>query len=309
MLTRRVLCAAVVAAAALQALPKVARSDDPPLIAVFVSDAAAHTTAILHAFKAEMADATLMICDCSSEADAGAFIADNLRGVSVAAVFAVGDIALRVALREFNQTPVAWADALDNATAALHPHARGVSPRLDAAAVFARLKTLKPDLEAVGVLRSAADTDPYWEAVGSAASAAGLRLVAPPLGSATEVSNALKGLISAVHLTWIQPDPALWTGAVLASVFHEAAISHHPILGFDRAQLSGAQAAPLVAEIDADAMGKGAAALVRRLMAKTAPPELQRFAAPVLVGDLATLRQVGILINKRTAAAVDVWVQ
>ena len=307
MLSRRELIALTGSLMVTSALPRRARAADPPLIVIFTGDASARTAAIMRSFKAGVGEAMMMSCDLSAEADAGAFIADNLAGVAVSAVFAVGDVALRVALREFNQTPVVWADALENAAAAIHPRARGVSPRLDPAAVLSRLKTLKPDLSVLGVLRSSSDADPYWAVVGAACKSAGLELMSPPVGSSGDVGNAFKSLIAGAGLTWIQPDPSLWSGAVLASVFHEAKLGAHPILGFQREQLQGAQRPPIVAECDPSAMGTAAAELAGALIAGTSPAELQRYAAPLLVGNMVALRAAGVLVNKRTATAVDIW--
>lgn len=307
MLSRRELLACTGSLALWAALPGRARAADPPLIVIFTGDTSARTAAIVRSFKAGVGDAMLMSCYLGAEADAGAFIADNLEGVTVSAVFAVGDLALRVALREFNAAPVVWADALDAAAASIHPRARGVSPRLDPVAVLGRLKTLKPDLSVLGVLRSSADADPYWAAVASACEAAGLQLMSPPIGGSGDVDNAFKSLIAGAGLTWIQPDPNLWSGAVLASVFHEAQLVAHPVLGFQREQLQGAQRPPIVAEADPVAMGAAAAELAGALIGGSPPAEPQRYAAPVLVGNMVALRAAGVLVNKRTAAAVDEW--
>lgn len=308
MLSRRDLLGMLGAGAVASTLPRAARADDPPLFVIFSGSSSPRCAAVCKGFKAAMGEAMLMSCDLSTEADAGAFIADNLAGVSVSGVFAVGDVALRVALREFNQTPVVWADALDNAAASIYPKARGVSPRLDPGAVLSRLKILKPDLSVLGVLRSATDTDPYWGALGAACKAAGVELMSPPVGSSADVNNAFKSLIAGAGFTWIQPDAGLWSGAVLASLFHEAIISQHPVMAFQREQLSGAQGPALVAESDPVAMGAQAAELAKALVAGAAPAELQRYAAPVLVGNLVALRKAGVLVNKKSAASVDVWV-
>ena len=304
MLTRRAfvgLCGAGLAAAT---GPR-AWADDPPLVVIFSSAASTRSAAVCKGFKAGLGEAMVMSCDLSAEADAGAFIADNLAGVSVGAVFAVGDVALRVALREFNQTPVVWADALDNAAASIYPKARGVSPRLDPTAVLSRLKTLKSDLSVLGVLRSTTDVDPYWEVVSAACQAAGVKLMSPPVSGGADVSNAFKSLIAGAQLTWIQPDAGLWSGAVLASLFHEASLSGHPVMSFDREQMAAVQGPPLVAETDPAAMGAQAAELAKALLAGSPPSELQRYAGPVLVGNMVALRKAGVLVNKKTAAALD----
>lgn len=306
MLSRRAFVGLCGAGLAASALPRRALAEDPPLVVIFSNSSSPRSAAVCKGFKAALGEAMLMTCDLSAEADAGAFIADNLAGVSVGAVFAVGDVALRVALREFNQTPVVWADALENAAAAIYPKARGVSPRLDPAAVLTRLRTLKPDLGVLGVLRSSSDLDPYWKTVAEACKAAGVELMSPPVGGGSDVSNAFKSLIAGANLTWLQPDAALWSGSVLASLFHEAAISQHPVMSFDRAQMSAVQGPPLVAETDPASMGAQAAELAGALLSGKPPAELQIFAKPVLVGDMVALRKAGVLVSKKTAAALDV---
>ena len=307
MRTRREILGGLGVCALAAGLSRVVRAEDPPLLVVFTSDRSARTSALIRGLKTGLAGATLMSCDLSTEADAGAFIADNLRGVDVALVAAVGGLALRVALREFAATPVIWADTLDDAAAALHPKARGVSPRLDPAAVLAKLKTLKPDLGGIGVLRSIGDNDVYWSDLEAACKSAGLDLRSPPLAGPAEVDNAFKQLSSAAGITWIQPDPQLWTGAVLASLFHEAELAHHPIIGFQREQLSGAQHPAAVLESDPAAMGKLAAQLAISALKGALPEATRTYAPSLMVAQPSALRAAGILVNKKTAAAVDVW--
>jgi len=307
MRTRREILGGLGALTLAAGLSGVVRAEDPPLVVVFTSDRSPRTGALVRALKAGLGEVTLMSCDLSAEADAGAFIADNLRGVEVALVAAVGGLALRVALREFASTPVVWADTLDDAAASLHPKARGISPRLDPAAVLAKLRILKPDLASIGVLRLSGDSDIYWSDLEAASKAAGLSLRSPPLAGPAEVDNAFKQLSSGAGVTWIQPDPQLWTGAVLASLFHEAELAHHPVIGFQRDQLAGAQHPAAILESDPAAMGTLAAELATAALKGALPVEPRRYAPPLLVAQLSALRAAGILVNKKTAAAVDVW--
>lgn len=301
-LNRRTFLAA--AAAALLVPPVRAQDLERPIILVLTGDETSRTAQIATSFKKACDFAVRMSYQIGNEADAGAFIADNIRGQPLSLVFAVGPTALKIAAREFAGTPVVYAEVAEATVAAGRDDIVGVSTRLEPRATVERLKVLHPGMGRIGLLHAATDPDGYWRHAAATADELGVKSQTVAVSSPDEVHNGFKALLSSTDLVWIQQDARLWTGTSLARIFHEAALQKFPICAFSRAHLDAANPPAVVAYGHPDGVATTASAMARNILLKE-PPPLYNYIAPMLVGHMRAMRAGGLMVNAKTVAALD----
>lgn len=293
------------AGAALSLVPRAwAQEEGRHTLLVLTADEGERTKAIASTFKKGCDFAVRMSYLIGDEADAGAFIADNIRGQPLSLVFAVGPVALRVATREFAGVPVVFADVPPESAPPPSSTISGVPARLDAADLFARLAQLRPGLADVGILKGAEGGSEYWASVEAAAKAAGLRLTVKEVASADEVHNAFMALTGPTDLVWLPAEAHLWTAGSLARVFHEASIQRFPIVSFARAHADAPNAPAVVAFPAPEAVGDLAAAMARSRLVGEAGPEATGVRAQ-LVGHVRSMRAAGLVVSAKSTTALD----
>lgn len=281
-----------------------------PIVLILTSDASARTNAIVEAFKAAAEAVTRVSYELGPEADAAAFLADNIRDMTVAAVFAVGDKAFSAAAREFASTPVLFTDVQDTSLISGRDNLFSISTRVDPAAALEALKKLLPRMYAVGSIRGTRDTDDaWWAALEQAAAALKLQLKVQRAGNSSDVQNGMSALLAACQAVWIQPDPGLWTAAQLSSSLNMAQLARVPVIGFDRTHLTAANPAPFLFESGGPGLGQAAAARCLSLLKLGGGAVTAAWPTPWLVGSRSACRSVGVLLNKDNAALVNEWLE
>lgn len=281
-----------------------ALAEEAALILVLTSSDDARTLAVSDAFRAGFPTALRMSYVLEPGVDAGAFVADNIRGQRLSLVFAVGDAALRVAVREFAPAPVVYADVLDRAIAGSRPDVVGLSPRLDPAAVVAKLGQTAPNARKVGIVRASGDADPWWDTFAAAAKGAGLDLHVRMAGGPADAEAAVRELLLATQLLWIQQDARLWTPDVLSRALHQAWIARLPVATYARTHFDSPTPPAFVLAPDAKGMGDAAAKLGQSLLsgASSLPAA---WAAPVLLASARGMRNARLLLNAKVATGID----
>lgn len=272
-----------------------------PTVLVLLSDREPATLATAESFKGAAGDCARITFDLTDEPDAAAYIADNIQGLDIAAVFAVGQKAAVSAAREFSTTPLVVAGA--DTDTLKRPNVRRVSTRVDPGATLDRLAAALPRLRAVGVLGT--EDEAWLAALARAGEERAIQLRALNLSSAAEIHNAWQTLAPPSDLVWLLPGP-VWSGGALASLFHEASIVRRPVLTFDRAHFSAEQPPPLAALPGPAGLGATAGGLVAAILARgpdAVAPEV--YAPPWLVGCVVGLRAAGLPMGRGVMSALD----
>ncbi len=299
-LSRRLLLALGLAGLVSRQVPS-ALAAERPFVLIFMSDTSERTLAIVQAFKEHLDFATRLTYDLSQEEDAGAFIADQIRGLDVALVFAIGDKAYKAATREFSSTPVLYTDAPNETSIGLIEE---VSSAVDPASVVTRLKAVSPTLTSLGVVRTPADVPSTIEAITAACEAAGVKAEVRSVSGAGETANVLSILYRTVDMIWLRPDPAVWTGTALASAYYEAALQKVAMIGFDRTHLEAPHPPAFVVISSPSGLGHTAGARAVQLL-RGEEDEQSSFVEAILIGHMAGLRAAGVSLTRKRAALLD----
>jgi hypothetical protein len=274
-----------------------------PVILILTSDETERTLTIASRFKKACDFAVRMSYLVGNESDAGAFIADNIRGQPVACVFAVGAAATRVAIREFAASPVIFAEVPPDGAPTSGPNLYPITTRLDPTPTLERLLKLLPGMKEVGLLCKSS-TETYWPAAAEAAKALGLRATVRQVQEPDEVPNAFMALTGPTELVWLQQEPRIWTGGALSRVFHEATIQRFPLVGFARAHLDSPNPPPVVACGHPEGIGDLASRLARSIvLGEAAPTELG--VAPMLIGHARAMRAAGFVVSAKSTEVLD----
>lgn len=289
-------------------LPRWARAGRP-LLLVLTSGASPRTEAILGAVEAGTEDANRVIYELGPEVEAAAFLADGTRDLAINAVLAVGDRAFVAAAREFANLPLIYADVHDTSAAAGRPNVVGLSLRPDPAQGLTHLRGVFPQLKTLGLVRGARDADAaWWTGLESAAAEQKIVLEVKTASSVADLGNAMTALLARADAVWVQPDPQLWTGAVVGRTLYDASLAHKPVIGLDRSWLAAVPPAPFVLEASAVGIGQAAAAAARRALGLTDTAGGSSFPEPWLVGSKLAVRNLGLPLRKAEAALVQEWV-
>jgi|GEM_PF-7022231 len=272
-------------------------------VLVLLSDASERSIAISNAFKERLQGGLVMTYDLGQQADAGAFIADNIRGMGISFVFAVGDLAARAASREFATIPIIHAEVVDPGVLVSRPGVEAVASWPDPAATLQRYGKVVRPLNSVGLLRTPRTTRQV-DAVLAAGKATGVKVVTRPARSAADLENAVAGLLEETDVVWLLPDPVVITPSGLARILHKAHIEQRIVATWSPVHFEGAQPAALAVTTGADGVGIAAAGRVSELLAGNKDSE-PVYAPPRLHGHFATLRRARVTVNKHVAAEFD----
>ncbi len=297
---RRVLGGLIVVGAAVAGVPAFA---DTKRVLVLLSDAGERSLAITSAFKANLSGGLVMTYDLGQQADAGAFIADNIRGLDVGIVFAVGDLAARAATREFASVPIVHADVQDIASMVERPGLEAVSAWPDPKATLERLSRVVRPLNSVGVVRTAR-TNAQVDAIEAAGKELGINILVRTAGSSGDVENAIAGLLSSADIVWLLHDASVLPASLVAKVLHKATVEQKLVATWSRAHLEGPQPAAIAIGTGPEGVGQAAALRVSELLAGNTQSQAA-YAAPRLFGNLESLRRGRVAVNKAVAAEFD----
>ncbi|MCK6525136.1 hypothetical protein L6R49_27335 [Myxococcota bacterium] len=305
-LTRRTLLLGLGAAAL---GPRLALADRPTVL-VLSSDTSARTQTLVDTFKANITGVTRLSYELGGEADAAAFLADNLRELQVSLVFAIGDRAFLAAVREYVNVPVLYTDVNDASAAAGRADAVGLSVRVDPSPALTRLQGLLPRMTTLGAIRGLKDPEAaWWDTLGEACAALQLKLDVRKVNASADVANASAALLAQCGAILVQPDPQLWAPSVASRLLYDASLAKVPVIAFDRSWLRAANPAPFVLESSAKGLGEVAAREAMRLLSLGEGGAAgASFPEPWLVGSKAALRALTIPLKKESAALVDEWI-
>ncbi len=305
MYTRRQLIAGM---AALALLPRPARAEKP-VVLLLTSDDSARTTTIVDAFKSATEGTTRISYALTAESDAAAFLADNIRDLTVNAVFAVGDKAFLGAIREFATTPVIYVEVNDPGAALGRGATYGVPSRVDPAGSLAALRGLLPRMSTLGMVRGSRDgEDAWWNALTEAGKSTGVQVRIQRVNGPADLTSAFGVLLSESQAVILHPDATVWTAAAVGQILHNGQLAKVPVVGYDRSQLRAANPAPLILETSAAGVGLAAGARCMSVLGLATGGAQAVYPLPWLVGSKVACRATGMLLTKDTAAKVNEWI-
>ena len=293
---------------ALALRPAFARADRPTVL-VLSSDTSARTQTLVESFKDNVTDVTRLSYELGAEADAAAFLADNLRDLAVSLVFAIGDRAFLAAAREYVNVPMLYTDVSDTSAVAGRADAKGLSVRVDPLAAITRLQGLLPRMTTLGAIRGVRDPETlWWDQLSERCEALKLKLDVRKVNASADVANASAALLAQCGGVLVQPDPQLWAPSVASRLLYDASLAKVPVIAFDRSWLRAANPAPFVLESSAKGLGEAAAQEAMRLFSLTEAGPARSFPDPWVVGSKAALRALAIPLKKESAALVEEWI-
>lgn len=294
-------------AAALAAVSRAHASTEQPLVLILTSDASERTVEISRQFKLGLPDALRMSYLVDGSADAGAYLADMIRGQPLNLVFAVGEAAGSVAVREFAGTPVILGDAgsiVNEGRADVFP----VSTRVDPNEAIRRLNCLKPGLTRLGVIRAATDRDPFWEQLGAAATLHHVELVVRVAPDSSAAESVAREVRLSSDLLWLVSDRRLWSPELVSRVLHDAWIERFPVVCFDPMHLQTTMPAAAVITTSAAGTGEAAASQALALLAPAGGASRLVAPAPRVLATLPGMRNGGFSLAPAARAVIDEFV-
>ncbi|MCK6515191.1 hypothetical protein L6R46_09080 [Myxococcota bacterium] len=260
--------------------PRLSFAAERATVLVLSSDTSERTQTLVETFKANVTGVTRLSYELGAEADAAAFLADNLRELQVSLVFASGR-----------------GDAI------------GLSVRVDPLAALTRLQGLLPRMTTLGAIRGLKDPESlWWDKLGEACEALKLKLDVRKVNASADVANASAALLAQCGAVLVQPDSQLWAPSVASRLLYDASLAKIPVIAFDRSWLRAANPAPFVLESSPKGLGEVAAQEAMRLLALGEAGAARSFPEPWLVGSKAALRALTIPLKKESAALVNEWI-
>lgn len=289
--------------------PRLSFAAERATVLVLSSDTSERTQTLVETFKANVTGVTRLSYELGAEADAAAFLADNLRELQVSLVFAIGDRAFLAAVREYVAVPVLYTDVTDASAASGRGDAIGLSVRVDPLAALTRLQGLLPRMTTLGAIRGLKDPESlWWDKLGEACEALKLKLDVRKVNASADVANASAALLAQCGAVLVQPDSQLWAPSVASRLLYDASLAKIPVIAFDRSWLRAANPAPFVLESSPKGLGEVAAQEAMRLLALGEAGAARSFPEPWLVGSKAALRALTIPLKKESAALVNEWI-
>lgn len=285
-----------------------AAAAEKPVVLVLADQTTARGAAATEAFKATLTSAVVLTYQVDSGSAAATF-ADEVRGDDIQLVFALGDVPLKIAVREFAHDQVVYADVTDPTLVPDNPLVTGISSRFDPAVAVGRLRVAAPSVRELGVLHVLDEPDPYWTDLVEAGKKVGIRVDVRCAPTSGDVENVTTELFATTDAVWVTEDPR-WSSVDLARLFSRGEFEHEPIIGYDALQVSLAHPAALAFVSDPADVGRAAARRANDLLGldPSLIAALPAFVQPHLVGHLAQMRAEGLKVTQASAAGIDVWV-
>jgi putative ABC transport system substrate-binding protein len=219
-------------------------------------------------------------------------IIDRMMAIPPRLILAIGPLAAQVARAEARGIPVVFLLVRNPSKYGLEGETiAGISLDVPLEAQFAMYTSLLPTLRVLGVLYDPEKTGTLVQEAGEVAARFGLRLLAAPVASQTEVPAALRRLLGRVDALWMLPDDTVITPESL-TFFLLTAFKHNlPVLTVSDAFVEAGALASL--SPDYTAAGRQACQMSRELASG------QRSAAQ---GRIVPPTKVNIVINLQTAS-------
>jgi ABC-type uncharacterized transport system substrate-binding protein len=225
-------------------------------------------------------------------------------------IFAVGDIALKVAAREFRNIPIIYVDAASSTAAAIgRSDVIEVERRVDPGALIDSILTLAPQTDTIATIYSVQDQSPYWKLLEAETVKRDIEFVSARVANPFEVRSAQATVTPKADWLLLQPDARLWTPNTLASLYGAASLSGLPVIGFDESHFQSPQPPALVTVTSAEGLGIAAAAMARQVFVdgKDFSDIEVRFAEPIVIGNKRQLQRSGVPLTKKRVEGIDRW--
>jgi len=197
------------------------------------SDLPAYAQAI-EGFKVTApASMTYVEYDLRGDPELGKKLARKIRASDASLVLAVGLKAALAAQGEIVDIPIVYMMILDPSKHRLSaPNMTGTLLDIPAERQFKTLRSFLPSLHQLGILFDPAKTGSRIKEITSYAAASGFKLAEFPVGSAKEVPQQLRALLSTADGLWLVPDSTVLTAESVGFILESAMAQHVPVIGF-----------------------------------------------------------------------------
>lgn len=225
-------------------------------------------------------------------------IVDRIMASPPRLILAIGPQAAQVAKAEVRGVPVVFAMVRNPRKSGLEgDNIAGISLDVPIEAQLAMYKSLLPTLRVIGVIYDPEKTGVLVKEASEVAEKFGLRFLATPVASQTEVPAALRSLLGKVDALWMLPDDTVITPESL-TFFLLTAFKHNlPVLTISDAFVEAGALAALSA--DYTDMGRQACQLSREIESGQRRPAQAGIVPPAKVNvaiNLQTASQLGLIL-------------
>jgi len=225
-------------------------------------------------------------------------IIDRIMASSPRLIVAIGPLAAQVAKAEVRGVPVVFAMVRNPRKSGLEgDNIAGVSLDVPIEAQLTMYKSLLPTLRVIGVVYDPEKTGSLVKEAGELAGRFGLRFLATPVASQTEVPAALRGLLGKVDALWMLPDDTVITPESLTFFLLTAFKQNLPVLTISDAFVEAGALAALSA--DYTDVGRQACQLSREIESGQRRPAQASIVPPAKVNvaiNLQTASQLGLIL-------------
>jgi putative ABC transport system substrate-binding protein len=213
-------------------------------------------------------------------------------------ILAIGPQAAQVAKAEVHGIPVVFLLVRNPRKYGLEgDNIAGISLDVPIEEQLAMYKSLLPTLRVLGVIYDPEKTGALVKEAGEVAGKFGLRFLAAPVASQTEVPAALRSLLGKVDALWLLPDDTVVTPESLTFFLLTAFKQNLPVLTISDAFVEAGALASLSA--DYTDVGRQACQLSREIESGRLPPAQASIVPPTKVNitiNLQTASQLGLVL-------------
>ncbi len=225
-------------------------------------------------------------------------IIDRIMATPPKLILAIGPQAAQVAKAQVRDIPVVFAMVRNPRKSGLEgDNIAGISLDVPIEAQLAMYKLLLPTLRVIGVIYDPEKTGALVKEAGEVAEKFGLRFLATPVTSQTEVPAALRSLLGKVDALWMLPDETVITPESLAFFLLTAFKHRLPVLTISDAFVEAGALAAL--SPDYTDVGRQACQLSREIESGRRPTAQASIVPPDKVNvaiNLQTASQLGLLL-------------
>ncbi len=225
-------------------------------------------------------------------------IIDRIMASPPRLIVAIGPLAAQVARAEVRGVPVVFAMVRNPRKSGLEgDNIAGISLDVPIEAQLAMYRALLPTIRVIGVIYDPEKTGTLVKEAAEMAERFGLRFLATPVASQTEVPAALRSLLGKVDALWMLPDDTVITPESLTFFLLTAFKQNLPVLTISDAFVEAGALAAL--SPDYTDVGRQACQLSREIESGQRRPAQASIVPPTKVNialNLQTARQLGLIL-------------
>ena len=225
-------------------------------------------------------------------------IIDRIMASPPRLIVAIGPLAAQVARAEVRGVPVVFAMVRNPRKSGLEgDNIAGISLDVPIEAQLAMYRALLPTIRVIGVIYDPEKTGTLVKEAAEMAARFGLRFLATPVASQTEVPAALRSLLGKVDALWMLPDDTVITPESLTFFLLTAFKQNLPVLTISDAFVEAGALAAL--SPDYTDVGRQACQLSREIESGQRRPAQASIVPPTKVNialNLQTARQLGLIL-------------